>query len=608
MSWAQPAWFLALPLLVAVAAVVVLAARRHRVQLERWFRGAALERALPLAVQQRRVWRDAAALLALALGVVALAEPRFDKQLQQIEAKGTDLVLVVDLSRSMDATDVQPSRLVRAQREIADLLALRPGDRVGLVVFAGGAVPRLPLTLDHRAVQTVLGEIQTADFQAQGSDVGGAIRAAVRLLSRDPASAAGKAIVLLSDGEVHDPADAAAAAESAAAAKIPVFAVGIGEAAAPVPTESGPLVWEGEAVVTTPDPGTLQDLARATGGAYVTSVASADDMEGLASELERSLVAVSRVQQQRETWRSAYAVPLFGALVCALFAAWMGDGRDHRRRSAVGVAAGSLALALALAAAPVAEAGALADADALYRAGQAAQAVRALEELALAQPDDPAVLERLGAARYRAGDFEGAAQAFDRTAELRGRASDWYNAGNAHYQAGRLERARDRYDQVLSTLPEHEGATQNRERVEKELAERRKPKPPPPPQGGGSEDPSGGGGQDGPEPQPGAQDPNAPPQGGQGQPGDGPPQPGEGEAPAGGPPPPGHSGQGAGETPDVSQIGDQAPGDPSAQGGASAPSGEAGDVSAAAAERLLDSVEEGQPGYSYGGPPGGKPW
>jgi Ca-activated chloride channel family protein len=605
MSWAQPAWFLVLPLLVALGAVVVLAARRQLVLLERWFRGPALERAIPRAVRRRRGWRDGAALLSLALGVVALAEPRFDKQLQQIEAKGTDLVLVVDLSRSMDATDVQPSRLVRAQREIADLLALRPGDRVGLVVFAGGAVPRLPLTLDHRAVQTVLGEIQTTDFQAQGSDVGGAIRAAVRLLSRDPASAAGKAIVLLSDGEVHDPDDATAAAEAAAAAKIPVFAVGVGEAAAPVPTEAGPLVWEGEAVVTTPDPGTLQALARATGGAYVTSVASADDMEGLAAELERSLVAVSRVQQQRETWRSAYAVPLFGALLCALFAAWFGDGRDHRRRRAVGVAAGWVALALA--AAPAAEAGALAEADALYRAGQSAQAVRALEELALAHPDDPAVLERLGAARYRAGDFEGAAQAFDRTAEIRGQPSDWYNAGNAHYQAGRLERARDRYDQVLSASPDHGGATQNRERVEKELAERRKPKPPPPPQGGGSEDPEGGGGQDGPDPQPGAQDPNAPPEGGQGRPGSGPPQPGEGEAPPGGQPPPG-TGQGGGQTPDVSQIGDQAPGDPSAQGGASAPSGEAGDVSAAAAERLLDSVEEGQPGYSYGGPPGGKPW
>lgn len=606
MSWAQPAWFLALPLVAALAAVVVLAARRHQVLLARWFRGPALERAIPIAVRRRRGRREAAALLALALGVVALAEPRFDKQLQQIEAKGTDLVLVVDLSRSMDATDVQPSRLVRAQREIADLLALRPGDRVGLVVFAGGAVPRLPLTLDHRAVQTVLGEIQTADFQAQGSDVGGAIRAAVRLLSRDPASAAGKAIVLLSDGEVHDPSDATAAAASAAEAHIPVFAVGIGEAAAPVPTEAGPLVWEGEAVVTTPDPGTLQALARATGGAYVTSVASADDMEGLAAELERSLVAVSRVQQQRETWRSAYAVPLWGALLAALFAAWYGDGRDPARRRAVGVATGWLALALA--AAPVAEAGPLADADALYRAGQAAQAVRLLEELALSQPDDPAVLERLGAARYRAGDFEGAAQAYDRTAAIRGQPSDWYNAGNAHYQAGRLERARERYDQVLAASPEHEGATQNRARVEKELIERRKPKPPPPPQGGGSEDPSGGGGQDGPEPQPGEQDPNAPPEGGQGQPGSGPPQPGEGDAPPGGQPPPGQSGQGSGETPDVSQIGDQAPGDPSAQGGASAPSGEAGEVSAAAAERLLDSVEEGQPGYSYGGPPGGKPW
>ncbi len=594
MNWAQPWWLLAAPLLLALGAVLVLASRRHHAALERVFRGAMLDRVLPPAVRRRRITRDIATLLGLGACMIALAEPRFDKQLQTIQARGTDLVIAIDLSRSMDAADVDPSRLERARREIGDLLAQLEGDRVGLVVFAGGAVARLPLTVDYRALQTVLGELRTDDFQAQGSDLGGAIRKSVELLSGDE-SKAGKAIIVFSDGEVFDPADVGVAAGAAADAHIPVYTVGVGSAPATIPLaeRGGTFEFRGEVVTTTPDPATLQELARATGGAYVQSVASADDMTGLVSELRRSLASVLREQQQRETWRSGFQIPLGIAAALLLLAGWIGDGRR-----VMAILLGFLVLAPR-----PSQAADLAEADQAYRAGDYTTAVRELEELSLEQPDDPRVLERLGAARYRSGDFEGAARAYERAGHLKGGGDpqDLYNDGNARYKAGRLEEALSLYDRVLAADADHPGATANKALLEKELAARRAAKPPPPPQGGQGEKEQAKPGEGPPEPQQGEeqpgqegegeQDPTAPPQ-----PGNGKPEPGDpSEEPS--------DAAGGDDPPDPN-----AEGTPTGEGPDSAPSGEPGTISAAQADRLIESVEEGSPGYSYTGPPGGKPW
>lgn len=478
MNWGSPLWLFALIGVLVLTGVVVLSGFLHRRKLAGAFGGDFLYRILPLGVRVRRTLRDVLGLMALAAAVIALAEPRFDKEIRTITTKGTDLVLCVDLSRSMDAKDVDPSRLERARREIADLSKILTGDRVGLVLYAGGAYPRMPLTEDYKAIELVLRESDTATFEAQGSELGDAIRVASKLLENSQQQA-GQAIVVFSDGETHRSDDALAAAKEAAAKDIAVYTVGIGSEPSPIPLPNGKWLKRGsETVLTTPDDSTLKEVARISGGAYVKSVASATDMQQLYQNAIRTNIrAVERDAQQREVWKSAYQWPLGFAVLALIFGSWLGDGKR------LFGAAASLLLAFSLLRPAPAMASSLADADALYRAGKFVEAADQLTELSLEQPTDPSIYDRLGAARYRGADYEGAARAFEQASRLRGGGDpdSLFGAGNAHYLAGRLEQALERYDEILASNPDHPGAAANKDMLMKELEARRLIQPPPPP-------------------------------------------------------------------------------------------------------------------------------
>ncbi|MEQ1504150.1 MAG: VWA domain-containing protein, partial [Myxococcota bacterium] len=517
MSFAVPGWlgFLALvPLLAALFAVAGWWSRRA---LRKVFSAELWARVVPIGVRRRRVIRDLAMIAGTALAIVALAEPRFDKAVRTLNVRGTDIVVLLDLSRSMDARDVDPSRLERARREIADLGRQIAGDRVGLVMFAGGAYPRLPLTADFKAVELVVSEASTDAFDSQGSDLGAAIRTALDLLDRSRQDA-GQALLVLSDGETHDPDDALAAAKTAADRGVPIFAMGIGIEPSPIPMPDGRFFqFKGERVLTSPDFEILKQAAKLTGGAFVTSNAASRDMEQLYGELRRSVEATERSTQRRETWRSAFQVPLGLSVALLLTGAWIGDGR--RRFGA----AAAVMLAIGLTAgAPARAADGRAEADELYRQGKYPQAIERYVELSLERPDDPDVFDRLAAARYRAGDYEGAARAYDAASELRGDDPDTeYNSGNAYYRAGRLEDAERRYDQVLAADPDHEGAKENQALVKEEITARRAAKPKPPPSGGDQDQPQDAPPQSGDEsapqqPQPGQGDQASDPKPGQG--------------------------------------------------------------------------------------------
>ncbi len=580
MNWGAPMWLFAMPGVVALGLIVALAGVLHRRKIGNAFGGGFIDRILPIGVRVRRTLRDVSGLIGLAALVIALAEPRFDKEIRTVTTKGTDLVLCVDLSRSMDAKDVDPSRLERARREVADLSKLLIGDRVGLVLYAGGAYPRMPLTEDYRAIELVLRESDTTTFEAQGSELGDAIRVASKLLENSKQQA-GQAIVVFSDGETHSAEDAVAAAREAAAQDIAVYTVGIGAEASPIPLPNGQwLKHGGETVRTSPDETILKEVARVSGGAYVKSVASAGDMRQLNSNAIRTNVrAVERDSQQREVWKSAYQWPLGLALLLLISGSWIGDGKR-----AFGAAA-ALLFALALLKPTVAVAATLADADALYRAGKFDQAADQLTELSLEEPTNPGIYERLGAARYRGQDFEGAARAFEQASRLQGGKdpSALFGAGNAHYLAGRLEQALERYDQILEVQPDHQGATTNREMLLKEMEARKliQPPPPPPPQPGEDQEQEDPSEQDEQQQQEQQQDESQ-----EGDPEDGEEQ--EGDPTEGEP-----------------------EGDPEEQDVEGSPEEEleqSGPITEGEANRLLDGVKEGSQKVHIKGPPGGKPW
>ena len=612
MTLAQPGWLAWFGGVVVLALLVTLGAWWQRRALRALLSDNMLQRVVPTSVRLRRLVRDLSALIGLALMVLALAEPRFDKQIQTVSASGTDLVVVLDLSRSMDARDVDPSRLERARREIADLGRLAEGDRVGLVVFAGAAYARLPLTEDFRALNLVVSEATTETFESQGSDLASALTEASKLLERSQ-DQAGQAVIVLSDGETHAPEKAIEIANELATANIPVYGMGIGIESAPIPLPHGQMLsYQGSMAYTVPNFGTLEQVAEITGGAFVRSNASDRDMRDLYDEIRTNVQSVERSVQKRETWRTAFQWPLSAATVLLLLAAWIGDGRRPW-----GMAAGMILVMSLLAPRPSWAAEPLAEADALYRAGRFAEAVEALTELSLQQPDNMDVFQRLGAARYRAGDWDGAARAYDQAARLGSDPDALVNAGNAHYRAGRLEQALDKYDDALALQDNHMGARHNRDVVQQEI-ELRRTMPPPQPkssQGESSEEPQDGGG-----------DPQQPPDPSDQQDGENgdqdsssnqesSPSSSQSDAPQEGQPTPSSDAapeeQGTSEAVDQEEL--EADGQPTGENREASPGGsavgqDAGPITEGQAHRLLDAIEEGTQRVMVSGRSEDKPW
>ena len=137
--WALPLW---------VGGLIWSLHRRERA-IEAFAQAGVLDTLRPRGLMLGRRWQAFWWTLSFVCFVTALSQPRVGFVWRELEQRGIDLVVALDVSTSMNATDIAPSRMERARREVLDLLAHAPSDRVGLVVFAGGAYPRLPLTLDH---------------------------------------------------------------------------------------------------------------------------------------------------------------------------------------------------------------------------------------------------------------------------------------------------------------------------------------------------------------------------------------------------------------------------------------------------------------------------
>ena len=339
----------------------------------------------------------------------------------------------------------------------------------------------------------------------------------------------------------------------------------------------------------------LAQLAAATGGATIRSVASASDTAQIVGELRASMQRQTEESRRQRVWNERFQWPLAAGLGLIVLAALLGDGRVR-------------ALALALLVVGVAQAGALDDARSLSAQGRHEEALRSYTELLAESPDDPTIRWGMAEALYRAGRYEDAARGFEELAARapeRYRADAHYNAGNAQYRAGRLDDAVKSWDQALAARPDHAGAQKNVEQVRKEIAARQAPPPEPAPQDGQPQDgePQDGQPQDG-QPQSGQ------PQQGEGAPQDQPPQDGGERSPQDGE----RSQTEPGEAPP--NRGENTPSEGEAQGEAQAgqpsdevpPQGAASGMSPAEAQRLLDAVEEGTPRVFINGYPKEKDW
>jgi Ca-activated chloride channel family protein len=272
MEWQHPQWlYLILPLGAAWLGLALYSRRCRRRAAEAFVARAMWDRILPPDSPARFWWKTFLREVALVTGLVALAGPRFGTQFEDVVPRGSDLYVLIDVSRSMLADDVPPTRLDRAKADVAALVNRLNGERVGLIAFAGQAVVKCPLTVDYDAFRRTLDELDPGSAPRGGTAIGDAIRKALEVFhakaERD------QAILLITDGDDQQsyPLEAASVA---AERHVTIFTVGLGDAdrGARVPKDAASqtyVEYEGQQVWSKLNGSLLEEIALKTSGIYV---------------------------------------------------------------------------------------------------------------------------------------------------------------------------------------------------------------------------------------------------------------------------------------------------------------------------------------------------
>ena len=414
---------------------------------------------------------------ACAILALAWADPRWGVARREVPNSRGQVLIAVDVSRSMLAQDVRPSRLERAKFHAADLLDALTAERVGVIAFAGEAERIVPLTDDRDAAAQAVEELSPATVGRGGSDLDAALSAASDAFVHELPGE--KVLVLLTDGEDHSAEDAAAALRGK---DVRLLAVGIGNPGqgAPIPVPDGRggtdlLRFRGKTVESRPDPESLRRLAGALGGRFVTAGAEPVDLGRIwRSEFARTGPAGETlsvdVLRRRYPWFVLAALFML-AVECALALGrpWLAvsvlrgsPGRGswwnrprHRPAEAVLLLAAVGSAITGIAAKSAREL--ILAGNAALRDGRLTEAAAAYDEARALAPGSRVATFNAGVAAYVQGDFETAREHFaasatsgDRTLEAKAH----YNLGNcdvARVRVGGLskEQARERLEHAI---------------------------------------------------------------------------------------------------------------------------------------------------------------
>lgn len=246
--------------------------------------------------------------LAIASLVVALVNPKIGTKLETVKREGVDIVFAVDVSKSMLAEDISPSRLDKAKRIVSEIINNLGSDRIGIIAYAGRAVPQLPITTDFSAAKMFLSNLNTDMLSSQGTAIDDAIRLAKTYY--DDIEQTNRVLVIISDGEDHS-GGAGKLAEEATKEGIKTFTIGVGTPkGGPIPikrrgiTESYKRDMQGEVVITKLNEKTLQAIASEGDGAYIdgtvteTAVSFITDKLGAMNKTEFEAKKFSEYQDQ----------------------------------------------------------------------------------------------------------------------------------------------------------------------------------------------------------------------------------------------------------------------------------------------------------------------
>lgn len=402
--------------------------------------------------QKRKKWPLYSLAIGGLLAILALAGPTWERLPQPTFSDMSALVILFDLSHSMDATDIKPSRLVRARFKVADILKQRQEGQTALVVYAGDAFTVTPLTDDTDTIISQLSVLNTSLMPSQGSRADIALKKAADLLEQ--AGLKNGNILLITDGLNQAYKHTI---ENLKSYKISILGVGTAEGS-PIQLTNGGFLKDSKGAIVIPklDQSNLAELAQLGGGIYQGIKNDDSDIKALAAVYNSNNFnnQIDKQELKVDTWREQG--PWLLVLLLPL--------------AAIGFRRGLLSVILLIFFMPIPKAAQAWDWNSLWFTPnqQASQAFEKGEMEKSAELFENS--EWKGAAQYKAGKYE---QAF-KSLEGLDSAESWYNKGNALAKLSRYPEAIEAYKKALKLNPKHQDAKYNKELVEKQLQKQQK--------------------------------------------------------------------------------------------------------------------------------------
>ncbi len=260
---------IALPVIIALYIVFVQLNKRN---MGRFTASMFFDILMPDRSPVRKNLKFVLFLFVLFLLIIAMARPQFGSKLEEVKREGIEIIIALDVSRSMLAEDIKPNRLERAKQAIINLVNRMQDDKIGMIVFAGDAYTQLPITTDYISAKLFLTNINTEIVSKQGTAIASAIELGIKSFTQDQESS--KVIVIISDGENHE-GDAIKAANHAKESGIKIYTIGMGlPKGAPIPISRGRgregfmKDRQGEVIISRMDPSMLRKIASAGDGEF----------------------------------------------------------------------------------------------------------------------------------------------------------------------------------------------------------------------------------------------------------------------------------------------------------------------------------------------------
>ena len=484
MNFAESSWLMGLWALPLVVVLLVMGVRTYRRRIALFARLRVDELIDGRLRPKYQIGKAILLGLVFVLLVLTLARPRWGFEWKELPTGGVDILVVVDLSSSMLASDISPTRLERAKREMSDLVDLLEGDRIGIVAFAGVAFVQCPLTVDYRMARLFIDQLSTELMPVQGTALGTALRIAVDSLEKaSEADSQSKAIILITDGE-DQTTDPLGAAKLAAEKGIKIFAIGVGSPqGAPIPEPDGGFKKDrqGNVVLSSLDEKTLLDITTATQGTYVRSTTGDFDLDHIYKQGIRGQLESREFGETRQRiWYERFQWFLLVALILLLLEFFWSDVTDRRSSRKTRASKGWLWLLLLggmfwdadsrLHASPAI------DGSKAYEAKEYDQAAKSFLEAEVNEPDQHQHSYNRSVSQFRDGNFSDAASGFAKAAQSPDKElakKSWFNLGNSMVAQGQLQQAAQAYNQALELDPQDTRAKENLGWVQKRLEQQK---------------------------------------------------------------------------------------------------------------------------------------